>query len=349
MSLPNSTARSGFIAGPIFDTVCFIAAPLLAVLVAIPFLVVPSLNSRLFIGVNVVSLREIFIHAVIYSHLFIVFFRSHVNGGIFRLFPYRFVVVPIALFGVMYWSDAAMVFVGVLAVWWDVYHSSMQTFGLGRIYDMKKGNDLQVGRRLDQVLNLVMYAGPILAGASLFTHLDYTRRADVGNQYLPPLFQQVPFEASDARPFLMAAVLGFSLPFIAYYFYAYWRYHQQGYMVSWQKVSLYAILAVVSLACWGFDSFHEAFFVMNFFHAFQYFAIVWHQEGDHVTEVFRLKTVPRGKEVALALFVLIGISYGVWSGLHAQFRASICVLLVVSIMHFWYDGFIWSVRKGQVR
>ena len=25
-----------------------------------------------------------------------------------------------------------------------------------------------------------------------------------------------------------------------------------------------------------------------------------------------------------------------------------CTALVVSIMHFWYDGFIWSVQKRQV-
>jgi hypothetical protein len=24
------------------------------------------------------------------------------------------------------------------------------------------------------------------------------------------------------------------------------------------------------------------------------------------------------------------------------------ITLIVSIMHFWYDGFIWSVRKQQV-
>jgi Mn2+/Fe2+ NRAMP family transporter len=32
------------------------------------------------------------------SHLFIVFFRSHGNQEIFRQFPMRFTVVPIALF-----------------------------------------------------------------------------------------------------------------------------------------------------------------------------------------------------------------------------------------------------------
>lgn len=348
MSSPDAAPRSGFIGGPIFDTVCFIAAPLLAVLVAIPFIALPGLNSRLFIGTDLHCVRDVFLHTVIFSHLFLVFFRSHLNQGIFRLYPGRFVLVPVLLFGAIYWSEVALVFVGVLGVWWDVYHSSMQTFGLGRIYDMKRGNDLRVGRRLDQILNLVMYAGPILGGASLIGHLDYTRKADTSNQYLPYLFDHVPFEASQASRYLTLGMVAFAVPFVVVYFYSYWRFYQQGYEVSLQKVFLYAILAIVSVACWGFDSFGEAFFVMNFFHAFQYFGIVWHQEGDNLTRVFRLRSFPRGKDIALALFVLIGISYGVWSGLHADSRAAICLVLVVSIMHFWYDGFIWSVRKGQV-
>ena len=32
----------------------------------------------------------------------------------------------------------------------------------------------------------------------------------------------------------------------------------------------------------------------------------------------------------------------------ASNRTLICVTMTISIMHFWYDGFIWSVRKRQV-
>jgi hypothetical protein len=61
-----------------------------------------------------------------------------------------------------------------------------------------------------------------------------------------------------------------------------------------------------------------------------------------------------GKWATLALFVGIGASYGVWaeicdsgtlsSGLDLGWN----VTIVVSLMHFWYDGFIWSVQKSQV-
>ena len=46
-------------------------------------------------------------------------------------------------------SSWVMVSVSVLATFWDVYHSALQTFGFARIYDRKLGNDPTVGRRLD--------------------------------------------------------------------------------------------------------------------------------------------------------------------------------------------------------
>src|SRR6185436_12100871 len=74
------------------------------------------------------------------------------------------------LFLAMCVSKWVAISAAVLATWWDVYHSSLQTFGLGRIYDARVGNDATVGRRLDYMLNLLIYAGPILAGSVLMAH-----------------------------------------------------------------------------------------------------------------------------------------------------------------------------------
>jgi hypothetical protein len=144
------------------------------------------------------------------------------------------------------------------------------------------------------------------------------------------------------------------VPFIAYYLYSYWRFYKQGYKISPQKVTLLASTAAVSIYAWGFDTFGQAFFIMNFFHAFQYFGIVWWSEKKTMMGLFRLQNVRWGKWATLALFLGIGFGYGFWdtvcdsgalaSGLDVGWNASI----VVSLMHFWYDGFIWSVRKHQV-
>ncbi len=352
----NKTSSS-YIAGPIRDTIFLIAAPLVAILVFIPFKASPLLSFPLPEGVTSIddkSLAIAFINVIIFSHLFIVFFRSHLNPKIFKFYKWRFTIVPLALFAAVSFSVWLLAIVAVIGIWWDVYHSSLQTFGIGRIYDARKGNDALMGRRLDWVLNLILYTGPILAGVSLVSHLMINQ--EQLEQYLDlekPFFEWVP-ATGEYSQILTYSILTLCMLFFIYYFYAYWRLSQRGYKVSYQKVFLYAILALVSITCWGFNSFGEAFFVMNFFHAWQYFFIVWHMEQKNITSFFRLSKYRGGRQIALSIFILTGISFGIWhtiylDTLQLSTRMMASILLVVSIMHFWYDGFIWSVRKGQVR
>ena len=48
----------------------------------------------------------------------------------------------------------------------------MQTFGLGQLYDMRAGNNPHKLRRLDVILNTILYAGPIVGGATLMEHVN---------------------------------------------------------------------------------------------------------------------------------------------------------------------------------
>ena len=341
----------GYIVGPLYDSIFFITAPLsaFALGVAVYLSSLPAMHVRIFS--HEASPDSIFLGTFIMAHLFIVFFRSHANGKIYLQYPYRFTVVPLALFAGMCLSEWIAISAAVLTTWWDVYHSSLQTFGLGRIYDARAGNDANLGRRLDFLLNLLLYAGPILAGAVLMAHTrDFEQYALVRAM----LFSHLGDVIDAKQTYLRYAVLGVGVPFILYYLYAYWRFHRQGYKISPQKVTLLVSTAAVSIYTWGFNSFGQAFFIMNFFHAFQYFGIVWWSEKKTMMSLFRVQSVRWGKWVALALFLAIGFGYGLWaevadagavpSGLDVGFNATI----VVALMHFWYDGFIWSVRKNQV-
>jgi hypothetical protein len=349
---------SGFISGPWTDGLFLIGAPLLAALIYLPFHLSPVMNYPLAdVGsfYYASSLKNAFMGVVISSHLVIVFARSYANAEIFRMHPLRFTVVPAVLFAAMISSPAFLASVGILAIWWDVYHSSLQTFGIGRIYDRKQGNDANVGRRLDYVLALLIYAGPILGGASLFLHIANHDRYRVDTHGLPmAFFDRVPAAANQYAAWLTWGLLAFAIPFCAYYVYAYWRLHQKGYRVSLQKVLLLVTLAPVSLVCWGFNSFSEAFFVMNFLHSWQYFFLVWHTEGDNLTSRFRLDGWRFGRSAALSIFLFLAVGFGVWATLPLpaiQFsgHTMLSILMLVAILHFWYDGFIWSVRRGHVR
>ena len=342
---------NGYIVSATYDNIFFITAPLsaFALGVLIYFSSLPSMTVKIFSHEE--SPDRIILGTFIMAHLFIVFFRSNGNKKIYELYPYRFTLVPVVLFAAMCVSEWVAITAAVLATWWDVYHSSLQTFGLGRIYDARAGNDASVGRRLDFTLSLLLYAGPLFAGAVLMEHTKDFEQYDAVRAML---FAHMGDIIDAKQAYLRFAVMSFGVPFILYYLYSYWRYHKLGYKVSPQKVVLLASTAAVSIYTWGFNSFGQAFFIMNFFHAFQYFGLVWWSEKKSMMNLFRLSGVRWGKWATLALFLAIGFGYGLWaevadsgavaSGLDLGFNATI----VVSLMHFWYDGFIWSVRKSQV-
>ena len=137
--------------------------------------------------------------------------------------------------------------------------------------------------------------------------------------------------------------------FLAYYVWAQMQLQRRGHAVSLQKVYLLVSTGAVSIYTWGFNTFGEAFFIMNFFHALQYFGIVWAFEKKNMMKLFGVDRLPFGKPLAAVLFVGIAGAYGVWvEALDTSIEMLWAVTLIVSIMHFWYDGFVWSVRRKQV-
>jgi hypothetical protein len=276
-----------------------------------------------------------------HAHLALVFFRSHLNKRIFALHPHRFITVPVALFIASLASRWVLVAASVLTVWWDVYHSSLQTFGLGRIYDQRLGNDPQAARRADYLFNLVLYTGPVLAGVNLWRHLVSLHKFQQVDAFTLAGLAEAIFARNQA---VRGAVVTGGLLFVAGYLLHYARLMRAGYVVPVQKLVLYLVTAFVSIACWGFGSFGEAFLIMNFFHALQYFAIVWWSERDGLMRLLRCPW-----PLALPIFAGAGLAYGFWRAHRPEtVIAFIALGNVVSLMHFWYDGFIWSVRRGQV-
>ena len=54
------------------------------------------------------------------------------------------------------------------------------------------------------------------------------------------------------------------------------------------------------------------------------------------------------KRLAAVWVVSFCLLYGLWSGFFAAEDWSLSLIATTSLMHFWYDGFIWSVKKQQV-
>ncbi len=338
--------RSTYIVGPGYDWVFFLLPPVAALCLGITVSGSRLANEVVLWSDQRVTPLGVALGVLIQAHLCIVLWRSHGNRTVLRRHPYRFTLVPGLLLMGMLVSPIIAVICSVLATFWDVYHSGAQTFGFGRIYDAKRGNDPHDGRRLDFALNQLLYAGPIIAGATMMDHFeDFMEFEYVG----VALFTRVPVFMAGHQALFARVIIALGTLFVAYYLYANWRMVRRGRVVSWQKVYLLSSTGLVSIYTWGFNTWGEAFLIMNVFHAVQYFGIVWATEGRNMQRLMRLDKVRLGRPVTWCLFVGLAFGYGLAVEAWADGRSMAfwSVTIVISLMHFWYDGFIWSVRRAR--
>jgi len=343
---PVANAARGYIVSPAYDWFFFILPPLIATAIAVVF------AGRFTTQVQVTAEGDrqtwagYLLGTIIHAHLVAVFVRSHNNPGIFKLFKFRFTVVPILLWVAIVIWDWVAVAAAVTATFWDVWHSGAQTFGFARIYDRNHGNPPEAGRKLDLWLNQFLYIGPILGGWALVAHVACMEDfAKVDS----PFLASVPARMAGNQRYLMWGVLIAGAAFLLFYVFSYWRLCRKGYRFPFVKVFLVVTTGFCSITAWGFNSWGEAFFIMNLFHAWQYLALVWAMEGKRIVERLHLAAWRGGKAVAALVFFGAALGYGYAATLvPASLTTVWAITIVVSLMHFWYDGFVWSVRKGQV-
>jgi hypothetical protein len=257
--------------------------------------------------------------------------------------------VPILLFLGFLVSDWLIITGIVVSALWAVYHLGMQNFGLGRIYDARWGNSSEMGRILDYWFHQFINLGPFLFGFCLMPSLYAVRKyREVGWEEPTVWLRAFSTIHSNFTVYIVSA----GLLFLAFYVYSYWRLSQQGYRLCPQKIVLMISTATISVVAWGFLPAWKAFFVMNFFHALQYFALIWWMEKKNIRRLTKLENVSGGIWLALCGFavtiLVVGVSCRVYGDDYVAFRWTASLTLVIALMHYWYDGFIWSVRKRVV-
>jgi len=333
------------IVGPRYDWAFFLLPPLGALVLA-GLAAQTTFFSDSLLGDQPDAVSEVLIGVLIHAHLVAVFVRSHGNDQVFTRHRLRFVAVPILLWIALISSAWVAAVAVVVVTFWDVWHSGAQTFGLARIYDRNAGNPPQHGRRLDLWMNQLLYAGPIVAGAALVPHLASFESFD---DLEAPLLTSVPAHVLGWQRWLTAAVLIAAAVLIVVYVVAHWRWWRAGRPISPHKVFLVASTGACSIVTWTFNPWGEAFFIMNLFHAVQYLALVWAVERRTLMRRLGAPDRPGVRIAVLIAYLAACFGYGAWAELLDADRGSLWALtIVVSLMHFWYDGFIWSVRARAV-
>jgi hypothetical protein len=331
------------IGGRSFDAAFFWGAPLLATLLVWAWVAaataLPPAPARAAVAALVYAVA-----VLTFAHLIAVVPRAYLNRAVFADNRRRLVVVPVLLLAGLWLSPTLLVCAGVLTVLWDVHHSAMQTFGIGRIYDMKSGNGPTTLRATDLRLNWALYVGPIAAGASLLVHVnsfaDFRRLDWTILASMPGLASSHVGAIRDAALAAWAVILIWSAL-------DYRRAAGAGYRMPAHKAALLGATGMVSICAWGLAPPFIAFAIINLFHAVQYFALVWLKEGESVARAFGRAGTNRG--FALALFLALcggfGIAYAAAEGRSGWLVAP---FVACSLLHFWFDSFVWSVRKKQV-
>lgn len=330
------------IGGPRFDFLFFWGAPILAAILVWAWVMASGAMPSA-IGQGAVAGLVYAVAVLTFAHLVAVVPRAYLNRDVFSTNRKRLVIVPLLLVASLLLSPVLLVCAAVLAVLWDVHHSAMQTFGIGRIYDMKAGNGPHVLRSTDLRLNWALYVGPIAAGASLITHAESFSNFERLDWAL--LASGPGVIAGHADAIRYAAIAAWAAA-IAWAVRDYRAASAAGYAMPVHKAALLGSTGFVSILAWGFAPPFMAFAIINLFHAVQYFALVWLKEGERIAAA-----LPRSggsRRIALGAFLLACGSFGILYSAIDQKSLLIAPFLACSLLHFWFDSFVWSVRKKQV-
>jgi hypothetical protein len=81
----------------------------------------------------------------------------------------------------------------------------------------------------------------------------------------------------------------------------------------------------------------------------QYFGLVWWSERRVLVKRLRLQQFRLGAPLAAVVFMGVTLAYGALAEITSdESRALWSLVQTVALMHFFYDGFVWSVRKRQI-
>ena len=361
---PPSPYRSAWIISPLWDLIYIVATPL----VIVP--VVLLLHERVF------SPEQISLFVMAFAtlgHHLPGFMRAYGDRELFERFKWRFVLIPplalavAAVFSLpALWTTPASQWRGdpslltaqpswhgleLVLFFWATWHGLMQTYGFMRIYDLKRGVTSAGAARFDLALCVAIFtAGVVMSDARMASLMETLWQSGV-----PPF-------PPDALATVRQIVATGTLSLIAVYvFYQFGSTSGQSGAINWVKLLL---AGTTGLLYWfaGLVTTNLIIGVALFeiFHAVQYFAIVWVYNRNRVRRVGGefgpLGFLFRDHWAALGMYLAAIAAFGglrlYTDGVHHELtqRILLAVFTASTLLHYYYDGFIWKVseRRTQV-
>ena len=273
--------------------------------------------------------------------------RAYGDRALFERFRVRFLVAPIFLAGVcLAFTLNDMNGIQLVIYLWGVWHGLMQTYGFLRIYDGKVRSVASITSRLDQAMCLVWFGAAVVVSDSRMwkvLNLFY----DSGGGLIP-----------DAWILGARAVAGWSLVAVTAAFLLNLAFQwTRGRRPSPVKL----LLMATSFGFWWYsnvavESVLVGIALFEVFHDVQYLSIVWFFNRNRVRGMAAgrfTRFMFRRSGALIGAYVGLVFAYGslnlVAQGIDFEpvQRFLFGMLAASTLLHFYFDGFIWKVREKQ--
>ena len=276
--------------------------------------------------------------------------RAYGDRALFERFKWRFIFAPLFLLAVctaFFWWDLK----GILLIvfFWGVWHGLMQTYGFCRIYDAKTGTFDALTRRLDFAMCVIWFATAVaLSPYRLSDTLDTYYMC--GGPFIPPSVVQL------GQGLILLLAVAVSVLFVAH-FCRLW-------IIGKRPNPVKVALLITSIAFWWYCNNLVANILVGIalfevFHDVQYLSLVWIYNRSRVEKDSNIggfmRFVFRRSGSLMGLYVGLVLAYGSVSYINAHIgmdtikRILTGVVTASTLLHFYYDGFIWKVRERSTR
>jgi tetratricopeptide (TPR) repeat protein len=276
--------------------------------------------------------------------------RAYGDRALFERFKWRFILAPLFLLAVctaFFWWDLK----GILLVvfFWGVWHGLMQTYGFCRIYDAKTGTFDALTRRLDFAMCVIWFATAVaLSPYRLSDTLDTYYMC--GGPFIPASV------VHHGQQLILFAAIAVSVLFLLHF--------GRMWIIGKRPNPVKVALLVTSIAFWWYCNNLVANILVGIalfevFHDVQYLSLVWIYNRNRVEKDSNIggfmRFVFRRSGSLMGLYVGLVFAYGSLSyfnahlGIETVKRILTGVVTASTLLHFYYDGFIWKVRERSTR
>jgi Tfp pilus assembly protein PilF len=276
--------------------------------------------------------------------------RAYGDRALFERFKWRFILAPLFLLAVctaFFWWDLK----GILLVvfFWGVWHGLMQTYGFCRIYDAKTGTFDALTRRLDFAMCVIWFATAVaLSPYRLSDTLDTYYMC--GGPFVPPTVLH------HGQQLILWAAIAVSVLFLIHF--------GRMWIVGKRPNPVKVALLITSITFWWYCNNLVANILVGIalfevFHDVQYLSLVWIYNRNRVEKDSNIggfmRFVFRRSGSLMGLYVGLVFAYGSLAyinghlGIDTVKRILTGVVTASTLLHFYYDGFIWKVRERSTR